>query len=124
MRSFKTLEAVTLTALLVAVPFAGAYANETPTAIVDQAQGLDQGIADARQQNTITPAEAQRLHMRAIHITQAAERTAAEDRGTIPAAQSRHLLRRLDNLDHTLQVDTGNGFAINDDDAESGIYPN
>ncbi|MER9514870.1 hypothetical protein [Mesorhizobium sp. M0460] len=119
MRSFRTLKAATLTALLIAVPFASAYANETPTSIVDQAQGLDQGIADARQQNTITPAEAQRLHMRAVHITQA-----AEGRGKIPAVQSRHLLRRLDNLDQTLQVDTGGGFAVNDDKAESGIYPN
>lgn len=123
MRSFRTLKAATLTTLLVAVPFAGAYANERPTSIVDQAQGVDQGIADARQQNTITPAEAQRLHMRAVHITQAAERTAAEDHGRIPAAQSRQLLRRLDNLDQTLLADTGSAFAITDHETD-GIYPN
>jgi len=124
MRSFRTLKTTTLAALLIAVPFAGAYASETPTSIVDQAQGVEQGIADARQQNTITPAEAQRLHMRAVHITQAAERTAAEDHGKIPAAQSQQLLRRLDNLDQKLMVDTGSGFAINDDSSDNGIYPN
>jgi hypothetical protein len=124
MRSFRTLKAATLTTLLIAIPLAGAYANETPTSIVDQAQGLDQGIADARQQNTITPAEAQALHMRAVHITQAAERTAAENRGKIPAAQSQQLLRRLDNLDQKLLVDTGSGFAINDDNSDNGNYPN
>jgi hypothetical protein len=124
MRSFRTLKAATLTTFLIAIPLASAYANETPTSIVDQAQGLDQGIADARQQNTITPAEAQRLHMRAVHITQAAERTAAENRGKIPATQSQQLLRRLDNLDQTLLVDTGSGFAINDDNSDNGNYPN
>ncbi len=43
------------------------------TGLIEQAKGVDQGIADARQANTITPAEAQRLHMRAAHISQAAE---------------------------------------------------
>ncbi|MEI9424182.1 hypothetical protein O7A70_23735 [Mesorhizobium sp. Cs1299R1N1] len=123
MRSFRTLKTVTLITLLITVPFAGAYANATPTSIADQAQGVDQGIADARQQNTITPAEAQRLHIQVVRITQAAERTAAADHGKIPAAQSQQLLRRLDNLDQRLMVDTGSGFAINDDNPD-GNYPN
>ncbi|WP_348632918.1 hypothetical protein [Mesorhizobium sp. M00.F.Ca.ET.216.01.1.1] len=110
MRSFKTLSIATLTAFLIAVPFAGAYAaghhkgaldEATPTVfsgprvtgLIDQIQGVDEGIADARQENTITPAEAQRLHMRAAHISQPAERVATTDHGRIPAAQYQ-LLRR------------------------------
>ena len=123
MRSLRTLKAVALSTFLITVPFASAYAHETQTSIVDQAQGVDQGIADARQQNTITPAEAQRLHMQVLRITRAAQRTAAEDHGKIPAAQSRQLLRRLDNLDQGLMVDTGSGWAINDDNP-NGNYPN
>ena len=94
MRSF-TVKTAPLTALLIAVPIAGAYARgwdgpvgEPPTVIIDQAQGLDQGIADARQQNTITAAEAQSLHKRAVQITQAAEATAAQGDGTIPFFES------------------------------------
>jgi hypothetical protein len=122
MRSF-TLKTATLTALLLAVPFAGAYASESPSVIIDQAQGLDQGIADARQQNTITPSVAQSLHIRAVRIGQAAERTAAKDHGRLPAGQSQQLLRRLDNLDQTLLVDTGGGFDFTDR-GTNGIYPN
>jgi hypothetical protein len=122
MRSF-TLKTATLTALLVAVPFAGAYASESPSVIIDQAQGVDQGIADARQQNTITPSVAQNLHMRAVRITQAAESAAAKDHGSLPADQSRQLLRRLDNLDQTLLLDTGGAFNIQYHET-TGIYPN
>lgn len=115
-----TLKTATLTALLIAAPVTCAYAN----VIVDQAQGLDQGIAHARQLNQITPAVAQGLHMRAVHIRQAAERTAAEYHGRIPAAQSQQLLHRLDNLEQTLRVNTGSAFAINDDHSTgSGNYP-
>ena len=122
MRSF-TLKTATLTALLVAVPFAGAYASESPSVIINQAQGLDQGIADARQQNTITPSVAQSLHMRAARIRQAAERAAAEDHGGLPAGQSEQLLRQLDDLNQTLLVDTGGAFQIQDHET-TGIYPN
>ena len=115
-----TLKTATLTALLIAAPFTGAYAN----VIVDQAQGLDQGIAYARQLNQITPALAQSLHMRAVHIRQAAERTAANNHGSIPPAQSQQLLRGLDNLEQTLRVNTGSALAINDDHSiGSGNYP-
>jgi phage tail tape-measure protein len=124
MRSF-TLKSATLTALLIAVSTAGAYARnslgEPPTVIIDQAQGLDQGIADARKQNTITAAEAQKLHMLATHISQAAERTAAH--GKISDEQYRQLLHQLDSLDQTLRSDTG---SANDfyDGSDSGHYPN
>jgi hypothetical protein len=118
MRSFtpKTLKTATLAALLIAVPIAGAYARgwagsvgDPPTEIIDQVQGLDQGIADARQQNTITAAEAQSLHMQALDITQAAETTAARSDGTIPFGESQQLLIQLGNLEQTLRLDTGNG---------------
>src|ERR1700755_3429548 len=104
MRSFapRTLRTATLTALLVAVPFAGAYAAENgplESAFVNQVQGVENGIADARQQNKITPAEAQKLHMQAAQISQAAESIAATDHGSVPAEQYRQLLRRLDNVD-------------------------
>jgi hypothetical protein len=122
MRAF-TLKTATLTALLVAVPFAGAYASESPSVIVDQAQGLEQGIADARQENRITPSVAQWLHMRAVHISQAAESAAARDHGRIPAAQSQQLLAQLDNLNQTLLFDTGGAFDFLDR-GTSGIYPN
>lgn len=143
MRSFapRTLRTTTLTALLIAVPFAGAYAaghhkgalDETTTTafygprekgLINQIQGVDNGIADARQAETIAPGEAQKLHMRAAHISQAAERTAAANHGRIPAPQYQQLLRRLDNVDQALRVDSGTGFLINDNSEGGGNYPN
>jgi len=140
MRSLKTLRTAALTTLLIAVPLAGAYAaghhkgaldasdptdmtGPRVTGLIEQAQGVEQGITDARQANTITAAEAQRLHMRAAHISQAAERTAAADHGRIPAAKYRDLLRRLDNVDQALMSDTGSGFMIGDG-SDGGNYPN
>ena len=141
MRSLKTLRTAALTTLLIAVPLAGAYAagdhhkgaldasaptdmtGPRVTGLIEQAQGVEQGITDARQANTITAAEAQRLHMRAAHITQAAERTAAADHGRIPAAKYRDLLRRLDNVDQALMSDTGSGFMMGDG-SDGGNYPN
>ena len=141
MRSLKTLRTTALTTLLIAVPLAGAYAaghhskgaldasaptdmtGPRVTGLIDQVQGVEQGITDARQANTITAAEAQRLHMRAAHISQAAERTAAADHGRIPAAKYRDLLRRLDNVDQALMSDTGSGFMMGDG-SDGGNYPN
>ena len=140
MRSLKTLRTAALTTLLIAVPLAGAYAaghhkgaldaseptdmtGPRVTGLIEQVQGVEQGITDARQANTITAAEAQRLHMRAAHITQAAERTAAADHGRIPAAKYRDLLRRLDNVDQKLMSDTGSGFMMGDG-SDGGNYPN
>ncbi|CCV10949.1 hypothetical protein [Mesorhizobium sp. STM 4661] len=143
MRSFapRPLRTATLTALLIAVPFAGAYAaghhkgsaldESAPPAfygprekgLINQIQGVDSGIADARQAETIAPAEAQKLHMRAAHISQAAERTAAANHGRIPVPQYQQLLRRLDNVDQALRIDSGTGFLIGDG-ADGGHYPN
>ena len=141
MRSLKTLRTAALTTLLIAVPLAGAYAagnhhkgaldasdptdmtGPRVTGLIEQLQGVEQGITDARQANTITAAEAQRLHMRAAHISQAAERVAGSDHGRIPAAQYHDLLRRLDNVDQALMSDTGSGFMIGDG-SDGGNYPN
>jgi hypothetical protein len=51
-------------------------------------------------QNEITPSVAQSLHMRAVRISQAAERAAAVDHGS--SGWPQQLLRRLDDLDQTL----------------------
>lgn len=143
MRSFipsTSLTTATLTAFLIAVPLAGAYAaghhkgalDETAPAdfvgprvqgLIDQVRGVNQGIVDARQANNITPAVAQRLEMRTARISQAAEKIAASDHGRIPAAQYRELLRRLDNVDQRLMVETGSGFIIGDG-SDGGNYPN
>ncbi|MFC3326026.1 hypothetical protein [Mesorhizobium cantuariense] len=144
MRSFiprTSLRTATLTALLIAVPLAGAYAAghhnkgaldaTAPTdftgprieGLIQQVQGVHQGIVDARQANNITPAVAQHLEMRTARISQAAEKIAASDHGRIPAAQYHDLLRRLDNVDQRLRVDTGSGFLMGDGD-DDGNYPN
>ncbi|RWC29221.1 hypothetical protein [Mesorhizobium sp.] len=144
MRSFTprtSLRTATLTALLIAVPLAGAYAAghhnkgaldaTDPTdftgprveALIEQVRGVRQGIVDARQANNITPAVAERLEMRTTHISQAAEKVAASDHGRIPVAQYHDLLRRLDNVDQRLRVDIGAGFLMGDG-ADGGSYPN
>ncbi len=140
MRSLKTIRTAALTTLLVAVPLAGAYAaghhkgaldasaptdmtGPRITGLIEQVQGVEQGITDARQANSISTSEAQRLHLRAAHISQAAERVAGADHGRIPAAQYHDLLRRLDNVNQKLMVDTGSGFLMGDG-ADGGHYPN
>jgi hypothetical protein len=143
MRSFtpKTpLRTATLTAFLIAIPLAGAYAAghhkgaldaTDPTdftgprveGLIQQVQGVHQGIVDARQAHNITPAVARRLEMRTARISQAAEKIAASDHGRIPAAQYHDLLRRLDNVDQRLRVDIGSGFLMGDG-ADGGNYPN
>lgn len=140
MRSLKTLGTATLTTLLIAVPLTGAYAaghhkgaldasdptdmtGPRVTGLIEQVQGVEQGITDAREAKTISTSEAQRLRLRAAHISQAAERVAGSDHGRIPAAQYHELLRRLDNVDQKLMVDTGSGFLMGDG-ADGGHYPN
>ena len=143
MRSFTpktSLRTATLTAFLIAVPLAGAYAAGhhkgaldagDPTdftgsrveGLIQQVEGVHQGILDARQANNITPAVAERLEMRTARISQAAEKVAASDHGRIPAAQYHDLLRRLDNVDQSLRLGTGSGFLMGDG-ADGGNYPN
>src|SRR5882757_9971313 len=64
------------------------------TALINQVQGVDKGITAASKVNRIKPAEAHRLHMRAAHISQVAERTAAAGHGTIAATQYRQLMHQ------------------------------
>jgi hypothetical protein len=140
MRVSISLRTATLAAVLVTAPLAGAYAaghhkgaldaadptdftGPRVTGLIEQVQGVDQGITDARQENAITSAEAQTLRMRAAHISQAAEKTAAADYGRIPAARYHDLLRQLDDVDQALRIDTGAGFLMGDG-ADGGRYPN
>ena len=140
MRTSASLKTVTLAAIVIAAPLAGAYAAghhkgaldaTDPTdmtgprveALIEQVQGVHKGIVDARQANSITPVVAERLEMRTARIGQAAEKIAASDHGRIPAAQYHDLLRRLDNVDQRLRVDTGSGFLMGDG-ADGGTYPN
>ena len=140
MRASISLKTPTLAAVLIAAPLAGAYAAghhrgaldaSDPTdmtgprviGLIDQIQGVDQGIRDAREANTISAPEARQLHMRAAHISQAAERVAGSDHGRIPAARYHDLLRRLDDVNQQLMIDTGSGFLMGDG-ADGGHYPN
>ncbi|MHA6642918.1 hypothetical protein [Mesorhizobium sp. A623] len=143
MRSFKTsFTIVAFTASLLAVPFAGAYAGEssdpsgaldaaTPAdfqgpradSIMNQLRGIDQGIADATQARTITPAEAHRLEVRDANITRVAQRTAATDHGRLPSGQYHQLMRRVDHLDQRLLSDTGSAMLMGDG-SDGGHYPN
>jgi len=140
MRTSASLKTATLAAILIAAPLAGAYAAghhkgaldaTNPTdltgprveALIEQAQGVRQGIIDARQANNITPAVAEHLEMRTNQISQAAEKIAASDHGRIPAAQYHDLLRHLDRVDQRLMIDTGSGFQMGDG-SDGGNYPN
>ncbi|TIR64814.1 MAG: hypothetical protein E5X15_31825, partial [Mesorhizobium sp.] len=133
MRALTSLKTATLAAVLIAAYAAGHhkgaldatdptdFTGPRVTSLIEQVQGVDQGIADARQANDISASEAQQLHMRAAHISQVAEHVAASDHGRIPAAQYHDLLRRLDNVDQKLRTDTGSGFLMGDG-ADGGHY--
>lgn len=140
MRASTSLKTTTLAAVLIAAPLAGAYAaghhkgaldatdptdmtGPRVTSLIEQVQGVDEGIKDAREANAISAVEAQQLHMRAAHISRVAEKVAASDHGRIPAAQYHDLLRRLDQVDQKLMVDTGSGFLMGDG-GDGGHYPN
>lgn len=126
-----TLKTATFTAILIAVPFTGAYAaahhnsaalsDPRVIALINQVEGVDKGIADARQAKTITPGEAQKLHMRAANISQAAKRTAAN--GKMRDEQYQQLLHQLDSLDQRLRSDSGSARDFYDG-SDSGHYPN
>ncbi|MBA1141891.1 hypothetical protein [Mesorhizobium neociceri] len=91
------------------------------TALINQIQGVDKGIEDAMQVKKIEPAEAHRLHMRAAHISQAAQRAAGH--GAIPVGQYQQLLHQLDGLSQQLRVDTGSAFLMGNG-GDGGYYPN
>jgi len=68
------------------------------TALVDQAGGIRQDIADALRAREINAMQAHRLDMRAAGIEHEAERVAAVDHGRIPSPRYQQLLRRLDDV--------------------------
>jgi len=128
MRSFNLKTSLTLgalTASALAVPFAGAYAAQgnhdglmdvspSPTfqgpridSIVNEVRGIDQGIAEGRQEKLITPAQANRMDRQSAAIIRTAERAAAVDHGRVPSAQYNRLMRRVDHLNENLLNDTG-----------------
>ncbi|MDX8519063.1 hypothetical protein [Mesorhizobium dulcispinae] len=128
-RTFNLSRTAALAALVVAVPFAGAYAASAgfyalrTAGLIDQAQSVDQGIAAARQTDKIKPDEARRLHMQAAHISRVAQREAAAGHGTIPAQRYRQLVAQLDDVSQSLRNATGSSPLIGDG-ADGGYYPN
>lgn len=93
------------------------------TNILNDLHGIDQGIANARQEKRITPATARNLQVQASSIGTAAERIAGADHGRVPNPQYHRLIAQLDNLDQTLLTDTGSGFPMSDH-ASGAAYPN
>lgn len=136
MRSFNlktSLTLVALTASALAVPFAGAYAAQSSSrhglmdvsppaafqgprvdSILNEVAGINQGIAEGRQDKKLTPAQANRLDRQSAAIIRTAERTAAMDHDRVPLAQYNGLMRRVDHLDESLLTETGMGPTMGD----------
>jgi hypothetical protein len=128
MRSFtpktlgpKTLRTATLAALLVTVPFAGAYAGPRETALINQIQSVDTGIRAAIQANKLEPGEARDLRTQITQLDRAAQRAARD--GTMPVTQYQQLLAQLDDVSQKLRAATGSAFLIGNG-ADGGYYPN
>ncbi|WP_367267492.1 hypothetical protein [Mesorhizobium sp.] len=129
MRSFtpKTLRTATLAALLVTVPFAGAYAASTSfygpreTGLIDQIQSVDMGIRAAMQANKIKPDEARDLRTQVAQLNRDAQRAARD--GTMPATQYQQLMQQLDDVSQKLRAATGSTFLIGSG-GDGGYYPN
>lgn len=122
----KAFRTATLAALLVTVPFAGAYAASTSvygpreTGLINQIESLDTGIRAATQANVIQPDEARDLHTQVVQLDQAAHRAARN--GMMPATQYRQLLQQLDDVSQKLRVTTGSTFLIGS--GGDGGHPN
>lgn len=123
MRSFtpETLRTATLAALLVTVPFAGAYASPRETALINQIESVDPGIQAAMQANRIKPDEARDLRTQVAHLDRAAQRAARD--GTMPTTQYQQLLAQLDHVSQKLRAATGSAFLIGSG-GDGGYYPN
>jgi hypothetical protein len=128
MRSFtpktlrpKTLGTATLAALLVTVPFAGAYAGPRETALINQIQCVDTGIRSATQANQLEPDEARDLRTQIAQLDRAAQRAARD--GTMPTTQYQQLLAQLDDVSQKLRAATGSAFLIGSG-GDGGYYPN
>jgi hypothetical protein len=123
MRNF-TPKIIAIASLLAAVPLSGAYAvhrhrvepqamSVEARAVLDQLQGVKQGIVEARDAKAITPEQEHDLMMRADSIHRS-----ATDGGTYQG-----LLSQIESLDQQLQNDSGGGFYIGDG-SDGGYYPN
>ncbi|RWM21985.1 MAG: hypothetical protein E5X53_25330 [Mesorhizobium sp.] len=123
MRSFtpKTFTTATLAALLVTVPFAGAYAGPRETALINQIESVDTGIRAAMQANRIKPDEARDLRTQVSQLDRAAQKAARD--GTMRATRYQQLLRQLDDVSQRLRADTGSAFLIGSG-GDGGYYPN
>ena len=123
MRNF-TPRIIAIASLLAAVPLSSAYAvhrhraepqamSVEARAVLDQLQGVKQGIVEAREAKAITPEQEHDLMMRANAI----HRSATGD------GAYQGLLSQIEDLDQRLQDDSGGGFYIGDG-ADGGYYPN
>ncbi|TPN54884.1 hypothetical protein [Mesorhizobium sp. B1-1-7] len=80
--------------------------------VLDQLQGVKQGIVEARVAKAITPEQEHDLMMQANSIQRSAT-----------GSDYRVLLSQIEKLDQQLQNDSGGGFYIGDG-ADGGYYPN
>ncbi|WP_315923706.1 hypothetical protein [Mesorhizobium sp. SP-1A] len=130
MRSF-TSKIIAAAALLAALPLSGAYAahrhhtanidtqaitasvpmDKEGRAVFEQLQGVEQGIAEARETGKISAGQARDLMMQAEGIRHAAW------------SGDRSVLAQVNDLDQQLQDDTGQGFYFGGG-ADGGYYPN
>ncbi|MER8551275.1 hypothetical protein NKH69_05330 [Mesorhizobium sp. M0976] len=117
----RNLRTATLATLLLAVPFAGAYAGPRETALINQIQSVETGIQGAIRANKLEPGEARDLRTQVAQLDRAAQRAARE--GTMPSTQHQQLLAQLDDVSQKLRADTGSAFLIGNG-GDGGYYPN
>lgn len=130
MRRIKS-RTIIFAAVLATVPFAGAYAAghhkgalDEPVALdtsfegshmraaLNQLQGVEQGIADAKEGNLISSTEAHKLMSWANEIRHGASRSGYQQ-----------VLRQVDDLNTSLLNDTGQNINMGDG-SDGGSYPN
>lgn len=123
MRTF-TPRIIVIASLLAAVPLSSAYAvhrhrvepqamSVEARAVLDQLEGVKQGIVEAMDAKAITPEQEHQLMIQADSI----------HRSTLGNGEYRDLLSQVQDLDQQLQVDAGGGFYIGDG-SDGGYYPN
>lgn len=123
MRSF-TPKTIFISSVLAALPLSCAYAahhhriepggtSVEARAILDQLQGVKQGIVEAMDAKAITPEQEHDLMMQADSI----HRSAAS------GGAYRSMLGQIEDLDQQLRLDSGGGFNMGDG-SDGGYYPN
>lgn len=123
MRGF-TPKIIAIASLLAAVPLSSAYAvhrhrvkpggmSVEARVVLDQLQGVKQGIVEAMEAKAITPEQEHDLMMRADSI----------HRSVTGGDAYQSLLGQIERLDQQLQTDSGGGTYIGDG-ADGGYYPN